>query len=39
MDSIWLSGAEWVAVYVTSLVGLFAMSWQTWSLDHAIGWF
>jgi hypothetical protein len=38
MDTIWLSGAERPAVLRVGL-GLFGMSWQTWSLDSAIGLF
>ncbi len=36
MDTIWLTGAEWLAVLG---IGLFGMSWQTWSLDSALGLF
>ncbi|MFD9487190.1 DoxX family protein [Streptomyces sp. NPDC059991] len=35
----WAEQGQNAMMALVSLVALFAMSWQTWSLDHAIGWF
>ncbi|MEW2632793.1 DoxX family protein [Streptomyces sp. NPDC048389] len=35
----WAEQGQNAMMALVSLVALFAMSWQTWSLDHAIGFF
>ena len=35
----WAEQGQNSMMALISLVALFAMSWQTWSLDAALGWF
>ncbi|WHM41337.1 DoxX family protein [Streptomyces sp. BPTC-684] len=35
----WAEQGQNAMMALISMVALFAVSWQTWSLDHAIGWF
>ena len=35
----WAEQGQNSMMALISVVGLFGMSWQTWSLDHALGWF